>query len=234
MLYLTENNLDFVIIYNIETRIFKIFNSTHTLTRETNMLLFKKSKTIIISSSILLSLSALNQAYAQEDPTETCASAVKLFKDGDIEGALEEARWCVTQLEQLKQGQTATFFKDEILGYTGGKLDSQQTMGMSIMERSYSKDNSTISVSMSGGAAGNAMNNIFGTIASMGLQGAAGKKVRIQRRSAVVSEENGTANIIITLKSGGILTISSSNVSSDEVLAFAKAFPVAELDDSRG
>ena len=198
------------------------------------MLLFRKSSAIIISSSLLLSLTALNQAYAQEDPTETCTSAAKLFKEGDIEGALEEARWCVTQLEQLKQGQTASFFKDEILGYKGGKLDSQQVMGMSILERSYSKDNNTISVSLSGGAAGSAMNNIFGTIATMGMQGTSGKKIRIQRRSAIISEENGNVQIIITLKSGGILTISSNNASRDEVLAFAKAFPIAELDDSRG
>ena len=194
----------------------------------------QKMKSVALIGSLVIALSPLGQAYAEDNPTATCTSAAKLFEEGDVEGALEEARWCVTQLEQLKQGQTAAFFKDEIAGYTAGKLDSQQTMGMSILERTYSKNDKSISVSMSGGVAGNAMSNIFGTIASMGMQGAAGKKVRIQRRSAVVSDNNGQAEVVITLKSGGILTFSSSDISSDDVIAFAEEFPVADLDDSQG
>jgi hypothetical protein len=56
---------------------------------------------VIVFSMNLLLASASN---AKNDPGITCESAASLFKESDLEGALEEARWCVTQLEQLKQG----------------------------------------------------------------------------------------------------------------------------------
>lgn len=198
------------------------------------MSLSKRSKPLTLFLSLLLGFSAAAYAQDEENPSDLCMSAAELFKEGDIEGALEEARWCVTQLEQLQQGKTASLFKDEIAGYTGGELESQQSMGMSILNRQYTKEANSISVSLSAGAAGSAMNNLFGTIASMGMQGTPGKKIRIQRRSAVLSEENGAPKIVVTLKKGGMLTFSSSSVSSEELLAFAKEFPVADLDDSRG
>lgn len=190
-------------------------------------------KLLSLSACLSLSLTAITPAQAdEEDPSATCSSAAALFKEGDLEGALDEARWCVTQLEQLKQGQTSSFFQDEINGYTAGKLESQQTMGMQLIERSYSKDGQTIGVSLAGGAMG-AANNAFAALASFGMQSTQGEKTRIQRRTAVISEDNGSAQIVVTLKSGGMLTFDSQNVSRDELLAFAKAFPVADLDDAR-
>jgi len=74
----------------------------------------------------------------------------------------------------------------------------------------------------------------MGSIASMGMQSTAGKKIRIQRRTAMLTDDNGSAQIVVTLKSGGILTFNSDSVSGDDLLAFAKEFPVADLDDSLG
>ena len=192
------------------------------------------SKIIKLKSLMLVVTSALfvMPSIAEDSPADTCKSAASLFSEGDIEGALEEARWCVTQLEQLKQGQTSSFFKDEIDGYVGGKIESNQAMGFTVIERRYSKGGVSISVSLSGGASG-AANNAFAAIASFGMQAAQGKKVRIQRRTAVVNDDNGSAQVVITMKSGGMLTFDSSELSSDELVAFAKAFPVSELDDSR-
>ena len=189
-------------------------------------------KSTILFMGLVSGLALSPNTYAEEDPSESCSTAAELFKDGDVEGALEEARWCVTQLEQLKQNQTSTFFTDEILGYKGGELSSQQAMGMSVVERSYDKGGKYIEVSLTGGTSGGA-NNAFAAIASFGMQSAQGQKVRIQKRTAVVSNDDGTVQVMITLKSGGMLNFESSNVSSDEVVEFAKAFPVAELDDSR-
>lgn len=170
-------------------------------------------------------------AYADDTPAQTCANAASLFKEGDIEGALEEARWCVTQLEQLQQGKVSAFFKDEINGYKGGELDQQQAMGISMIERDYSKDGKLIKVSLTAGVSGSS-NNAFAAIASLGMQATTGKKVRIQRRTAVVSAEDGGVQVVVTLKSGGLLTFESVDLSRDDAIAFAKAFPVANLDDA--
>jgi len=188
-------------------------------------------KTIGLASGLAIALLAVAPVQAEEDAADTCKSAAKLFKDGDLDGALDDARWCVTQLEKLKQGQTSSLFKDEIDGYTGDELSEQQAMGISIVERTYSKGGNSISVSMSGGAMGMA-NNAFAAIAAMGMQAAQGEKVRIQRRTAVVTKDGSETSVAVTLKTGGMLTFSSSNVDKDELLNFANAFPVAELDDS--
>lgn len=175
----------------------------------------------------------ISSAMAQNDEIqESCNSVTNLFNEGDIDGALEEARWCVTQLEQLKQGQTSSYFKDTIDGYVGGKLDSQQAMGMSIIERTYTKDDNSIQVSLSGGVS-NIAASALEAFASFGVNATPGKKIRIQRRTATLNNQSNNPQLLVTLKSGGVLTFESSQVTEDTLVAFAKSFPVAELDDSR-
>ncbi len=181
---------------------------------------------------VVINLSIAPVTFAEDTPADTCTNAASLFKENDIEGALEEARWCVTQLEQLKQGKISSFFKDEIESYKGGKLDQQQAMGISIIERSYSKDGKIVKVSLSGGASG-AANNAFAALASFGMQSSNGEKVRIQRRTAMISDDGGNVQAVVTLKSGGMLTFESNDLNVDDVTAFAKAFPIADLDDAR-
>lgn len=175
---------------------------------------------------------AVSPVVAEDDPVETCSSAANLAKEGDIAGALEEARWCVTQLEQLMQDEVSSFFPDDVNGYAAGKIVKEQVMGMSMIDCDYSKDGKVISVSLTfGDASGSA--NPLSAIAKMGMQmGGMGQKIRIQKRSAVIVDENSSAQVIVTLKSGGILTFESRDEPSDTVVGFAKKFPVAELDDS--
>lgn len=169
-------------------------------------------------------------AQAEESPKESCNNASTLYTEGDLEGALEEARWCVKQMEQEKQNNTAQYFKDSINGYAGGELSQQQMMGITVIERKYTKGSVSINVGLSGGASG-AMAGAFS--AMLGMQQGQGKAIRIQRRSANDVGSNGRTDIQVTLKSGGILSFKSRGAGRDEVVAFAKAFPVADLDDSR-
>lgn len=196
------------------------------------MLLIFTKKCATISFVLVFGLSASMCVLSEEDPSESCSDAAELFSEGDVEGALEEARWCVTQLEQLKKNETVSFFKNEINGYKGGELDSQQAMGITVIERNYRKNEQEISVSLTGGVAGG-MNNAFAALAAMGMQqGGQGEKIRIHRRTATVTNEGGTAQLVVVLKSGGMLTFESNDVSRDDLVAFAKEFPVADLDDS--
>lgn len=185
-----------------------------------------------VSNVILLTLSLLSIPVlaSDEDPAKLCKNAAQLFKDGDLEGALEEARWCVTQLEQLKQNQTATFFKDNIAGYSASELNQQSAMGMTVVERTYSKGNSEIAVSLTGGAASGAM-GAFSALAQLGTM-AGNNKIRIQRRTAIVNQDGAETSVLVTLKSGAMLSFSSYSATKDDVIAFAKAFPIKELDQS--
>jgi hypothetical protein len=107
-------------------------------------------------------------------------------------------------------------------------------MGMSSVERSYTKSGSKIKVSLAGGASA-AGNSAFSALAQIGLQmgGGGGTKVRIQRRSAVINNKGNSVQLIVTLKSGGVLNFDSRDVGEDELVAFAKKFPVTDLDEAR-
>lgn len=182
-----------------------------------------------ITASLFLTLSAT--AMAQDSPTESCNNAASLYAENDLEGALEEARWCVKLMEQEKQGKTATFFKDKILEYSGDEISQQQVMGMSVIERDYRNKDVTINVSLSAGASG-AMANAFSAMAQFGLQSGQGKALRIQRRTASDMSEDGQSELQVTLKSGGFITFKSDDIDSETLIEFAKAFPIADLDDS--
>jgi hypothetical protein len=187
----------------------------------------------LVCATLLLSASLISPLHAKGEANESCLNAASLFNEGDLEGALEEARWCVTQLEQLKQGQTSSFFKDEIDGYVAGQLESQQVMGLSVINRSYTKGNNSVQVSLSAGESG-AANNAFAAIASFGMQAMQGNKIRIQKRTANVTNDGGSTQVIVTLKSGGMLTFESRELSEDALVGFAESFPISELDDARG
>jgi len=189
------------------------------------------TRTIIHALTLTTLISFTHHVFAEDDPATLCKQAAKLFEEGDLEGALEEAKWCVTQLEQLKQSQTAKYFKDKILGYTGGEISQQSAMGFTMIERSYASANKTIKVALTGGNSGGAL-SAFSALAQFGLQGSGTSKVRIQKRSAVVTNENGHLTMMITLKSGAMLGLESDEATKDELVEFAKAFPVKELDNS--
>ncbi|HBR99311.1 MAG TPA: hypothetical protein DD979_18330 [Gammaproteobacteria bacterium] len=170
-------------------------------------------------------------AFAQDDnPGKVCREAARLFDEDDIEGAIEEARWCLEALEQLQQQAAGQLFPDEINGFVGNELQSQSTMGMRIMEREYVQGNQLINVTYTGGgaAAGG-----LAAIARMGMNmGGTGKKMRIQRRTVIDMSDAQQVEFSVSMKSGGMLNITSSNVDHDTVLAFVKDFPIAELDDA--
>ncbi|KXI28268.1 hypothetical protein [Paraglaciecola hydrolytica] len=183
---------------------------------------------------IMLAMAGMQSPLlAKDSPQDSCKNAAALYADGDLDGALEEAKWCVTLLEQMKQENIAKFFKDSILGYKGAELESQNAMGFTSTKREYQKGDAYISVSLSGMATGSGM-DAFAALAQIGLSAGGGKKVRIQKRSAAIMADGSNVQILVTLKKGGTLVFESNYVNADEVQKFAEAFPIEELDDSRG
>ncbi|MBA3562842.1 MAG: hypothetical protein H0W33_02290 [Gammaproteobacteria bacterium] len=175
---------------------------------------------------------SLGAANAQEDPKESCDGILELYAEGDVDGALEEARWCVESLEQIKQGEVGDVFAAEVDGWKRESLDQNEAMGIAVTEASYKKGEQAISVSLMGGAGGGGM-GFLGGLAEMGMM-SAGNKMRIDKRTAVANSEGNTSTVTVSLESGGALTFQSYDADLDTVVEFAKAFPIAELDDARG
>ena len=186
---------------------------------------------VALLSAIAVSLPAT--AQSREETATACRDAASLLEDDDIDGAVEEASWCLEGLKQMQQAKTLTLLPDEIDGFVGGEISSQTTMGMTIIERIYTRDGDSIEVSLtaSDGAAGGGL----AALAQMGLALGAGggSKMRVQKRTVIdMGTESGEAHFIVQLKSGGILTIRSYSVARDGVLTFVRAYPIAAIDDS--
>ncbi|MFK7861476.1 MAG: hypothetical protein AB8B64_21850 [Granulosicoccus sp.] len=194
-----------------------------------------KSIMNVLSSSVVATLLLLPgmQVHAQsaDDASAACKEASRLIDEEDFAGALDEAEWCVESLRQLKQQRTLTVFPDVVDGYAGGEIDNQSAMGMTIIERRYTRDGQSVSVSLTGGVAGGGLAALAQFASGLGAAG--GKKMRVQKRTVIdMSDEGGQGEYMVQLKSGGMLMITSSDLDSDELLEFVKEFPIAKLDDS--
>jgi hypothetical protein len=83
-----------------------------------------------------------------------------------------------------------------------------------------------------GGAGGGDM-GFLGGLAQMGMM-SGGNKIRVGKHTGVATSEGGTSTVTVSLDTGGTLSFASSNTEMNVVVDFAKAFPVAEIDKSRG
>ncbi|MGB1262073.1 MAG: hypothetical protein ACPG52_04090 [Cognaticolwellia sp.] len=181
--------------------------------------------------TIMLFSVIMTTAYAEDSPNKSCKNAAELYEDDDLTGAIEEAQWCLDLLKQEQAAKVTSIFPDSVMGFAGSELESQNAMGFSSTVRKYNKANQDITATLSGGSGG--MMNAFSSIAQLGMSSGMGQKMRIQKRTAMVMVEGNSVRIMVTLKKGGMLMFESKNVKKDQVIAFAKAFPIAELDDSR-
>jgi hypothetical protein len=160
-----------------------------------------------------------------------CAEAVRLIEIDDSAGALEEARWCVESLEQWKQQQTLTLLPDFIDDYTAGELQNSSAMGMTIIERTYTNSDSSVSVSLTSGAASSGLAALAQLGMELGNTGT-GKKTRVQKRTVInMSQPGAGSEYMVQLKSGGMLTVNSTTLDEMELLDFIRSFPIVEIDD---
>lgn len=191
---------------------------------------------IVCLSSI--GASSVASANDIDEVAQACMDAAKLIQDDDdLEGAIEEATWCLTGLKQLREEIKLSLLPDELEGFTGGEITNQNVMGMAIIEREYTRDNDSVSVMLTGASSGGAgalgeLGKLFGAMEGANASASGGKKVRIQKRTAVVLDDGGRGTVTITLKSGGSLKAESGELSSDELVIFMREFPIAELDDA--
>lgn len=183
-----------------------------------------------IAIACLLAGSTPVVAQTAEDASAACTEAARLIGEEDFVGALDEAKWCVESLQQIKQQAMLTVFPDTVESFSGGELDNQSAMGMTILERTYSSDEGDVNVSLTTGVAGGGLAALAQL--GMGMGAGSGKKMRIQKRTVLDMSDGGETQYMVQLKSGGMLNITSNDLNPDALLPFVKAFPIAELDDA--
>ena len=196
---------------------------------------------ILFSTTLVFSNTAF--ANAVDEAADACVEAARLIReDDDLEGAIEEANWCMTGLRQLQEEIKLSLLPDELMGFEGGEINNQSVMGMNIVERTYTADGDTINVTLTTAGGGDAsglgalgeLTKMFGAAGGMAMGAAGGKKIRIQKRKVTVMEEDGSSVLSVELKSGGTLQAESDDLDTDELTDFLREFPIAELDDAIG
>ena len=183
----------------------------------------KKHPSIVALALIAVSL----PATADEDPVAACKQAANLYESGDLAGAVEEAKWCLESLEQIQQSQKADKFAEDVAGWQRGELNQQKVMGFSNIEVQYTRDGKVIDVNYTGGGGG----GMAAMFSQMGMAAGGAKKIRLGRYAGMVMEQGSQLQILIGLKmTPGMITLSSSSATLDELTAFAGALPLAEID----
>ncbi|MBX7138618.1 MAG: hypothetical protein K1X83_11610 [Oligoflexia bacterium] len=153
--------------------------------------------------------------------------------------ALDELSWAKKEIEKLNSGQLKTFFPDELAGFTGDKIESQNMFGITGMERLYKKSgaNTTVKVSLTGGAGGAAGGlgglAALGSFAAMMGQQQGQDTFRIEGRTATLEEhaDSHAAELTVFLNSGSILKLEMQNGTDAAVLKqMAENLKLNDLD----
>jgi len=188
---------------------------------------------LLVTAGGLNTISTAAFAQTVEESAEACSEAARLIREDKLEEALDEANWCLEGLKQLKQAQTLAVLPDSVSGFVGGDVSNNSVLGMTAIERTYELGADRIQVSMmsvAGDSGG------FAALAALGMSlGSTGKKHRIQKRTVIDnSGNNGQAEFLVQLKSGGMINVSSKTVKPEAVLDFVRAFPIEEIDIALG
>ena len=148
------------------------------------------------------------------NPLENCQEAVQLYQDGDLKGAIDLVSLCKDEMEQIKRNLSATSFRDEVMGFTGGELSQGGAMGFSQIERTYTRGDSSIQVTLSSGG-GAAMMQM--------AMGFAGRKVRVGRNTGTLVEEGEEITLFVNHDAGSFTFVTRS-LGAKELKRFAREF----------
>jgi len=178
-------------------------------------------------------------AFASEEQEKNIKDAVKALKEGielvengEIDAGAEEIRWGLELIDKAKQGSIDEHFSDEVGEYKGGDIAKNKAMGMSITERSYTKNGNSIRVTLTRKTAdgGGGLMQGLGSIAQFGMM--QGERVRIGGRTGSAMNQGRDKTINLSLEDSSLLAFASRDVSLEDLTEFADEFPVREINDA--
>lgn len=190
---------------------------------------------IAVSLAILLSASST----LAEDLKTIFDRVNKYVGENNYAKALSELEWAKKELEKMNAGKLKTFLPDELAGFKGGETKTSNALGFSNTERTYSKGSDAIKISLIGGSSGaggmGAGLAQLGQMAAMfGGQGNGIETVRIQGRTATLTEQPGSRpDLSIFLQGGTILKIESDKgkVTGENLKEIAEAMKLDDLEN---
>jgi len=150
--------------------------------------------------------------------------------------AMEELQWAQKELEKLHQERLGQLLPGEVDGFKGEETEVAAVMGLSNIQRRYSKGDASIELSISGSTGAEGMGGLAG-LAKMGMMmggSQSGKdQFRIDGRTASLDTTSGSPELTVFLESGSILQLRASDesIKGDVLKKFAQGLKLGELDN---
>ncbi|MBN8549031.1 MAG: hypothetical protein J0M12_06930 [Deltaproteobacteria bacterium] len=187
----------------------------------------------------LLALALLPASVRAEDINAIFKKVNDLIAAKNYSKALEELGWAQKELEKMNITQVQSFFPDSLAGFTGSKFEANSALGMTNIEREYSKGSEQIKIALSGSSAGGAGAGGLGGLAAFGrmaamMGGGQGQDTfRISGRTASLQNaDGGSPQLQVFLDSGSVLTLEGQNgTTGDSLKSVAEALKINELDN---
>lgn len=167
-----------------------------------------------------------------EDMTRSFNTVVELVREGEYRKAVSELSWVEEPIMKLDQQKMAEFLPDELNGFTGSEVNINAAMGMTVIERTYTRDGESITFSVTGGTSAGAASGFaaLGALAQLGMGNAGGDRFRIQGITFNSPGNTRGVEAIGTLNGGRILNVASDSASLATVKSVLDAAPLSELN----
>lgn len=194
-------------------------------------------KIIFAAALVCMLVPALGKA---EDINVIFKKVNDLIAAKNYSKALEELGWAQKEIEKMNVAHLQSFFPDTLAGFTGAKFEANSALGMTNLERQYTKAGESVKLSLSGSSSGGAGGGLgglaaFGRMAAMmGGQGQGQDTFRVAGRTATLQKEEGSdsAQLTVFLDSGSILSLELSNGKDPAVLkTMAESLKLNDLDN---
>jgi hypothetical protein len=181
----------------------------------------------ILVAALLASL--VSNPLMAEDLKTILDKVSALASKGEYQNALNELAWAKKELEKLSSDQLVKLLPDELVGFKGGKVESNSALGITNIERKYSKNDSTVNLSITGTGSAGGLGGLaaFGQMAAM-MGAQSGQDVfRIKGLTAQLEGDR----LQIFLSSGSILSLELTSGSENQLKAMAEALDLTKIDN---
>lgn len=194
----------------------------------------KMLATFILGAGVFMGAVVFPLPGQAEELSQIFGRVNELVASKQYPKALEELQWARKEIEKLHNGSLTAFMPDQIAGFVGAKSEITNVLGMTNIERSYTKGEATVKVAIqAASAAGAAGLGALGGLAAIGKMAAmfggeqGQETVRIQGRTATVKEDE----ISIFLDSGAVLQVRNGGAASAaDLKALVDAIKIGDVD----
>jgi hypothetical protein len=192
---------------------------------------------IITKTFFVLSCAVFPLAAQAEDINAIFKKVNDLVAAKNYPKALEELGWAQKEIEKLNSQQLQNFFPDEISGFKGKKAEVNSALGITNIEREYTKDSLRLKMTLTGGSAGSGNQGLgglaaFGRMAAMMGGGQGQDTFRIGGRTASLESRDDGGQLTIFLDSGAMVNLELSNASDSAMLkTIAEALDINKMDN---